>query len=128
MEKVLFDIHMVDGYIGTLQKPDTTKIVASSYYAGVYKKFDIDSAMFEKSKNYYYTRPDLLDNIYKNLMKEFEKEKKKDSQRLTEEALAEQRKELAKNTQALAVPNPPTPRPTFTMGQNPFTLFPPPVQ
>jgi hypothetical protein len=128
MEKVLFDIHVVDGYISTLQKPDTAKIVASSYYSGIYKKFEIDSATFEKSKNYYFTRPDLLDQIYKNLMKQFEKEKKKDDQRLAEEALAAQRKELAKNTQALAVPNPPAPAPTFTMGQNPFTIFPLPVQ
>ena len=128
MEKVLFDIHIVDGYIGALQKPDTAKIVASSYYAGVYKKFEIDSAIFEKSKNYYYTRPDLLDKIYKNLMKEFEKEKKKDDKRLSEEALAAQRRELAKTTQVLAVPKQPDGPPTFTMGQNPFTLFPTLVQ
>ena len=31
MEKVLFDIHVVDGYIGTMINQDTTKIIASSY-------------------------------------------------------------------------------------------------
>ncbi|MEJ5996338.1 DUF4296 domain-containing protein [Pedobacter sp. Du54] len=128
MEKVLFDIHTVDGYIGALQKPDTAKIVASSYYAGVYKKFDIDSATFEKSKNYYYTRPDLLDKMYKNLMKQFEQERKNNDKRLNEEALAQQRKEMAKNIQVLAVPDSPAVTPTFTMGQNPFTLFPPLLQ
>ena len=128
MEKVLFDIHIVDGYIGSLQKPDTAKIVASSYYTGVYKKFEIDSAIVEKSKNYYYTRPDLLDKMYSNLVKQLEKEKKRDNQRITEEALAAQRRETAKHIQALAVPNPPAPRPTFKMGQNPFNLFPLPEQ
>ncbi len=124
MEKVLFDIHAVDGYIGTLQKPDTSKIVASSYYAGVYKKFSIDSATYLYSMNYYYKRPDLLDKMYLNLMKEFEKERKRNEKRVNDEALALQRKELAKNAKVLVVPIQPATPPPFTMGQNPFTMFP----
>lgn len=128
MEKVLFDIHSVDGYIGSLQKPDTAKIVASSYYKGVYKKFDIDSATYLRSLNYYLERPDLLNKIYENLMKEFDEARKRNDKRINDEVLALQKKELAKNTKVLVVPDTPAVRPPFTMGQNPFTLFPIPVE
>ncbi|RYG08943.1 MAG: DUF4296 domain-containing protein [Chitinophagaceae bacterium] len=128
MEKVLFDIHTVDGYIGSMQKPDTAKIIASSYYAGVYKKFDIDSAKYLKSLNYYFKRPDLLDKIYQNLIKQFEQERKRNDKRINDEVIAQQRKEMAKNAKVLVVPDAPAAPPTFTFGQNPFTLFPAPVQ
>lgn len=69
MEKVLFDIHVVEGYLGTFSNKDTIKIVASSYYNGVYKKFGIDSSIYNKSMNYYYSNPTILDEIYVNLEK-----------------------------------------------------------
>lgn len=77
MEKVLFDIHVVDGYIGTIVNPDTTKIVASSYYNGIYKKYGIDSALFNKSMDYYYTHPVILNDIYTKVEKVFIAEKEK---------------------------------------------------
>lgn len=77
MEKVLFDIHVVDGYIGTVINQDTTKIIASSYYNGIYKKYGIDSALFNKSMNYYYTHPVILNDIYANVEKVFTGEKEK---------------------------------------------------
>ncbi|MBP8067176.1 MAG: DUF4296 domain-containing protein [Pedobacter sp.] len=128
MEKILFDIHAVDGYIGTLQKPDTAKIVASSYYNGVYKKFEIDSSIYVHSLNYYYGRPDLLNKMYENLMKQFEEERKRNDKQINEDVLAAQRKEMAKNAKVLVVPTPPTTPPPFSMGQNPFTMFPIPVE
>lgn len=77
MEKVLFDIHVVDGYIGTIINQDTTKIIASSYYNGIYKKHGIDSALFNKSMNYYYSHPVILNDIYTNVEKVFTSEKEK---------------------------------------------------
>lgn len=120
MEKVLFDIHAIDGYVSTLAKPDTVKIVASSYYKGVYKKFNIDSATFERSKNYYFQRPDLLNKMYENLMKQFEAERKRNDKRVDAEVLAQQRKEQAKHIKALVyTPAVTTP---YTMLVNPFTF------
>ncbi len=120
MEKVLYDIHAVDGYITTLPRPDTAKKVGSSYYMGVYKKFDIDSATFERSKNYYYTKPDLLNKMYENLMKQLELERKRNDKRVDEEVLIERRKELAKSIRVLHyVSASATP---YTNLVNPFTF------
>ena len=128
MEKVLYDIHAVDGYIGALQKQDTAKIVASSYYKGIYKKFDIDSATYTKSLNYYFEHPDLLNKMYENLMKQFEEERKRNDKRVNDEALAIQRKELAKYAKVLVVISPSAGRPKFNLDANPFILMPPAVQ
>ncbi len=128
MEKVLFDIHTVDGYLGTLPTMDTAKIVASSYYKGVYKKFDIDSATYTESLKYYYNHPDVLNKIYENLMKQFENEKKKDDKRLNEEANALQRKILAQQNQALSVPKSVIGAPPVIITENPFTISQPEVQ
>lgn len=122
MEKVLFDIHTVDGYIGTLQKPDTAKIVASSYYKGIYKKFEIDSAIYTRSLNYYYNHPDILNKIYENLTKQFEEERKRNDKIADDEAKALQRKLLAAKTQALAVPTGLNGPPRFAFTVNPFSF------
>ncbi len=67
MEKVLFDIHLVEGYVSNLPTPDTSKKVSAAYYKGVYKKFGIDSALYNKSLNYYYTNPVLMKKMYDNI-------------------------------------------------------------
>ena len=128
MEKVLYDIHTVDGYIGALQKPDTAKIVASSYYKGIYEKFDIDSATYTKSLNYYFEHPDLLNKMYENLIKQFEEERKRNDKRVDDEALAIQRKELAKHVKVLVVTYPSLGRPKFNFVTNPFILMPSAIQ
>ncbi|RNL56103.1 DUF4296 domain-containing protein [Pedobacter jejuensis] len=76
MQKILYDIHVVDGYISTLPTPDTTKKVAAGYYRGIYKKFGIDSSKFANSMKYYYTHPADLDKIYKNISRTLEKRKR----------------------------------------------------
>jgi hypothetical protein len=128
MEKVLFDIHVVDGYIGTIGKIDTAKIIASSYYKGVYKKFDIDSATYTKSLNYYYDHPDLLNKIYENLSKTFEKEKAKNTKRIDDAAQALQNKMLASRMRPLDVSLISKTMPEFTFKANPFTLDPTYIQ
>jgi hypothetical protein len=121
MEKVLFDIHIVDGYIGTQPKPDTVKIIASSYYKGIYKKFAIDSATYNRSLNYYYNHPDVLTKMYEYVMKELEKTRKTNDKRIETEARDEQHKYLAKHARVLDVSNIGVGRPKFNFTVNPFT-------
>ncbi len=77
MEKVLFDIHVVDGYMSSLTLPtqDTAKFISAPLYKGVYKKFKIDSALYNKSLDYYYQHPDVLKKMYDNITLRLTKEK-----------------------------------------------------
>lgn len=67
MQQILIDIHLVDGYISTLPGIDTAKKVGSSFYKGVYKKYDVDSALYNNSLNYYYKNPDVMKKMYDSI-------------------------------------------------------------
>lgn len=77
MEKVLYDIHVVDGYVSILGGQDTAKKVASAFYKGVYKKFNIDSAIYNKSLDYYYKHPPILKKMYDSITVQLTKLKDK---------------------------------------------------
>ncbi len=86
MEKVLYDMHLVEGYVSNLPTPDTSKKVSAAFYKGVYKKFGIDSVLYNKSLNYYYTNPVLMKNMYDHITAKLaaarEKQAKQDEKRL----------------------------------------------
>ncbi|PWS29252.1 hypothetical protein DHW03_05375 [Pedobacter yonginense] len=75
MEKILYDIHIVDGYLSTVYIPDSARKLGSEYYNGIYKKFDTDSAQYTRSLAYYYQNPEDLEKIYKNISSKISKEK-----------------------------------------------------
>lgn len=77
MEQVLYNVHMVDGMIGNIMQNDSAKKVAAAYYKGIYEKFDIDSAQFAHSMDYYYSNPVVMSKMYTNIVARLEKEKKK---------------------------------------------------
>ena len=76
MALVMHDIHIADAYIQTIYIPDSAKKVAAAFYGGIYKKFDIDSALYQKSLDYYMTNPRAMDEIYEKVTAELTKEKK----------------------------------------------------
>jgi hypothetical protein len=73
MEKVLFDIHLVDGYVSSIPRADSAKKVSAPLYKGIFKKYGIDSAMHAKSMAYYYSRPDLLSKMYERISNKISK-------------------------------------------------------
>jgi len=75
MAGVLHDIHIADSYLGMTMRPDSVKIKAAEYYKGIYKKYDIDSAIYVKSMAYYYKEPKILNDIYLKVTGELTKEK-----------------------------------------------------
>jgi len=77
MEKILYDIHVVDGYLSTVYIADSARKLGSEYYNGIYKKFDTDSAQYTRSLAYYYKNPEDLEKIYKNISSKIGKEKSK---------------------------------------------------
>lgn len=124
MEKVLFDIHVVDGYISTMSNKNTAMLTASSYYKGVYKKFDIDSAIYAKSMTYYYSHPDVLDKLYESVAKKFTDEKAKNDKIVAEKVRIAHNKLLAKDNKYLNVEEKPIIVPTnFAVNSNPFSFY-----
>ncbi len=76
MEKILFDVHVVDGYLSTIYVPDSAKKVASGYYKGIYKKFSTDSAEYHTSLIWYNNHPAELEAVYKKIQSSLSKQKK----------------------------------------------------
>jgi len=77
MEKIVYDMHIVDGYLSTIYIPDSARRVAAAYYIGIYKKFKIDSASYFRSLTYYNNNPEELEKIYKNVSKKLDAQKAK---------------------------------------------------
>ncbi|KIA90272.1 hypothetical protein OC25_24785 [Pedobacter kyungheensis] len=76
MQKILYDMHIVDGYLSTIYIPDSARKVASGYYKGIFKKFETDSAQYNKSLKWYNVNPKELDEMYKNIQKMLAAQKK----------------------------------------------------
>ena len=76
MALVLHDVHLADGYLQTIYVPDSAKKTASAFYGGIYKKFEIDSALYQKSMDYYMVNPRIMNGIYEKVTAELTKEKK----------------------------------------------------
>lgn len=77
MQKILYDIHIVDGYINVMPNQDSAKKVAAAYYKGVYKKFGIDSVMYSKSMDFYYKNPEIMNEMYSKIQADMNKNKPK---------------------------------------------------
>ena len=76
MALILHDIHLTDSYLQTIYVPDSAKKTASAFYGGIYKKFEIDSALYQKSLDYYLINPRVMNEIYEKVTAELTKEKK----------------------------------------------------
>lgn len=102
MAMVLHDIHLTDGLVNNVSRPDSAKIIAAAYYKGIYKKYDIDSALYARSMAYYYNDPKALNAIYVELTAKLGKERdaivKADSIVSANEVLKIRRKALADST------------------------------
>jgi hypothetical protein len=79
MEKILYDIHVIDGYASTFDTatPDSLKKTLSPLYKGVYKKFGTDSVGYSKSLNYYYQHPKEMMEIYQHISDKLKKARDK---------------------------------------------------
>lgn len=85
MEKILYDIHIVDGYATILPNQDTAKKVSAPLYKGIYKKYAIDSASYNKSLSYYYKHPDLFNKMYERITEKLKKDREKESEKASKD-------------------------------------------
>ena len=119
MEKVLHDIHVVDGYSTSFANIDSSKKVISSLYKGIYKKFGIDSALYNQSLDYYYKHPDVMKKMYDNISANLNKEKEAFSRVIA----VENSKSTLSGAALLAPPVKPLDSTSFKMGTNPFDIY-----
>jgi len=77
MEKILFDIHVAEGYATGITNQDSSKKIAAALYKGIYKKFEIDSVGYNRSMDYYYKHPDIMKLMYENISNSLKKAKEK---------------------------------------------------
>jgi len=79
MENVLYDIHVIDGYGASLVFPnmDSVKKIIAPLYKGIYKKHGIDSALYNRSLDYYYKNPKLMKLMYDHVTEKLTKAKDK---------------------------------------------------
>lgn len=77
MALVLHDIHVFDGYIATVSNRTKATRIAASYYQGIYKKFAIDSALYQRSLAYYTNHPKIMEQIYTRVTDQIKKQRDK---------------------------------------------------
>ena len=70
MATVLTDVHLTDGALGNVtQMPDSIYKYGMARYLAIFKKYNIDSAEFNKSYKYYTLHPGVMSDIYDNVLK-----------------------------------------------------------
>jgi len=95
MENILFDIHVIDGYVASIPTPDSAKKVSAPIYKGIFKKYGIDSALHAKSMAYYYSRPDLLSKMYDRISTKLNKSREDLIKKHEKQTAAEAAKQAA---------------------------------
>lgn len=108
MENILYDIHVLDGYVGTIPTPDSARKASAPLYKGIFKKYGIDSAAHAHSMAYYYKRPDLLSKMYDRISNRINKEKDAELKKQEKEtkSLAKKKQPLEEPTEAKPVDTP----------------------
>ncbi len=67
MVQILSDIHIVDGTLLTYGPKDSLYKYGTSRFGVLFKKYGVDSALFNKSLKYYTAAPDEMIDIYNRI-------------------------------------------------------------
>lgn len=70
---VLVDIHLAQAVVGINQFSDTARYNVNEYALAVFKMHHITKAKYDSSLSFYATYPDLLDEIYQEVINELSK-------------------------------------------------------
>ena len=66
---LMVDVHMADGYLGAgTQIPDSLSYRGNGLYTAIFKKYNVDSAQFRKSFQYYSYHLNDMNDIYKEVV------------------------------------------------------------
>ena len=69
MTKLMVDVHIIDGTIYNLEaKSDTLYKYGFDRYNKLFKSYQTDSTQFKKSLKYYTQRPEVMSEMYKDIL------------------------------------------------------------
>ena len=69
MVNVLIDIHLIEGNLSNKNLPKDTGIIFYNLYEkDLYKKYNIDDSIYNRSFTYYSAHPQLMDQIYEKVV------------------------------------------------------------
>lgn len=71
MTELMTEVHLIDGYLSSLNKDSAVKVLPVMY-EDVFKKYGLDSATFAENLKHYMGNPDLIEKIYGNVKKKLE--------------------------------------------------------
>ncbi|MFN4146216.1 MAG: DUF4296 domain-containing protein [Runella sp.] len=81
MAKILTEIHLIEARVSrlSLTSLDSSTVITEHLKQQVFKKYQVDSAAYNRSYQFYSTNPAFLERIYQQVLKDLEaREKKKD--------------------------------------------------
>jgi len=68
MINVMVDFQITDAYLNQVSNQDTMKMQAHTRYNYIFKKYDIDSATFSKSLDYYSRRTEEFNKMFNSVL------------------------------------------------------------
>src|SRR5690606_16985440 len=71
MEAILLDMHLADGQLASMMA-DSARVYRDAYYKAIFDRYAIDSATFERSIEFYSTRPGTMKTLYIGIEKQLE--------------------------------------------------------
>ena len=73
MVNVLMDIHIAEAGLKSVPQDTLNPQNIKTYYDAIYKKYNTNDSVFNKSLKFYTDHPDLLENIYQKIIEEMSK-------------------------------------------------------
>ncbi|WP_255696405.1 DUF4296 domain-containing protein [Solitalea lacus] len=77
MKNILMDMHLVESRSFRISNSDSAKRVTKASYQFIFKKYKIDTAQLRSSLEYYLSEPELLDNMYEQMIDSLSKRQTK---------------------------------------------------
>jgi len=71
MGAMLLDMHLADGRLASMVA-DSARMYRDAYYDAIFNRYGIDSTTFERSIEFYSTRPELMKKLYIDIEKQLE--------------------------------------------------------
>ena len=96
MGAVLLDMHLADGQLAAMVA-DSARMYRDAYYDAIFNRYGIDSAMFERSIEFYSTRPALMKKLYTGIEKQLEAYNAAEQREITEEYTAQRKADSLAN-------------------------------